>query len=373
MARIFLSYRRRDSAGHAGRLNDRLVAEFGADEVFFDVDQGRLGTRFDERVASALTACDALVAVIGPQWTTIEGDDGRRRLDDPDDLVRRELATALGRGVTVIPVLVHGAGVPAPRELPGELAALSLHESLELSDTRWEYDVGRLVQALRDALAAEALAPHCRTVARSLADDRLLVVLGSSGRTGFGVPSLLGFFGETRIHDVLAALPAILRRKGLDARFVLATSEPGSALEDAFGAAGERFGTPADSLTGWDPAEGYVPPPRTMIHRLAVPIEPLLLEPGLLMRPPFAGVPVELSIRMHASDVLFLGGGEEDRVVAPLVEQRRSLSSGAAWVAGVPPDIRGWWEEHGVEVVRADLAEYGLALRRQVEALPPAG
>src|SRR5262245_12828748 len=270
MARIFVSYRRRDSAGHAGRLYDRLAAEFGEAEVFRDVDKELLGRRFDELVASELAGCDAFVAVIGPQWVSIEDADGRRRLDDPDDLVRREIAGALERRVPVFPVLVDRAEMPDDDELPGALADLSRHQALELSESRWAYDVGRLIEAIREALAAEALAPHCREVAEALAQNRLVPVLGTTSALSSLLtlaPFSLALGEDEPIHDVLAAVPAILRRKGYEPRLLIATSERGEALEDAFREAGEeyRIAGAEQTVLEWDFTQVFAPTPTTIV------------------------------------------------------------------------------------------------------------
>ena len=112
MARIFISYRRDDSAAHAGRLCDRLEYHFGPGQVFMDVDAIKPGMNFIETVQQAIGECDGLVAVIGSDWLQVSDGTGARRLDDPTDLVRLEIVTALQRGIPVIPVLVQSAQMP---------------------------------------------------------------------------------------------------------------------------------------------------------------------------------------------------------------------------------------------------------------------
>ena len=99
MAKIFISYRRDDSAGHAGRLYDRLRDHFGPDQVFMDIDAIVAGRDFVDAVRRAVRGCDGLVAIIGREWLTISDASGSRRLDDPGDLVRQEIATALDLGI----------------------------------------------------------------------------------------------------------------------------------------------------------------------------------------------------------------------------------------------------------------------------------
>ena len=149
MPRIFISYRRGDSAGHAGRLYDRLVDHFDQQNVFMDVDTIQPGLDFVNVVQEAVGSCDSLIAVIGREWLGASDGSGRRRLENPEDLVRLEIATALARNIRVIPVLVQDAREPLATELPDELKPLSRRNSLELSDTRFRADVERLIEVLQ--------------------------------------------------------------------------------------------------------------------------------------------------------------------------------------------------------------------------------
>ncbi len=151
--KVFISYRREDSAAYAGRLYDAMVARFGEGNVFMDLDLAP-GVDFVERITEAVGACQVLIEVIGPNWATVKDAEGGVRIADPDDFVRLELEIALGRpDVTVIPVLVSGARMPGRRDLPPELGAITRRNALELSDQRWRYDVGRLGGALEQLLA----------------------------------------------------------------------------------------------------------------------------------------------------------------------------------------------------------------------------
>ena len=150
--RIFISYRRADSGGWAKSLHDSLEERLGTGRTFRDVSM-QSGVDFHEHVESLLDRCDVLLAVIGKRWASITDADGERRLDNPDDLVRGEIARALQRqDVQVIPVLVDGAQMPAERELPPDLKALSRRHAQELTDSRWEYDVDVLTRRLREVL-----------------------------------------------------------------------------------------------------------------------------------------------------------------------------------------------------------------------------
>jgi hypothetical protein len=151
MARIFISYRREGAAGFSGRLGEDLERRFGANEVFRDVVDIASGEDFVERLAYALRDCRVLLAVIDKMWLAA-GSGGRRRLDDPKDFVRTEIARALARGVRVIPVLVDGATMPAERDLPDDLKPFARRQAHELSDSRWDYDVEKLSGVVQAAL-----------------------------------------------------------------------------------------------------------------------------------------------------------------------------------------------------------------------------
>lgn len=149
--KIFIAYRRDDSAGHTGRLYDRLNSHFGPGRIFIDIDTIQPGEDFVSVLEKAVSSCAVLVAVIGRYWLS-SSDKGGRRIEKPDDFVRIELLTALSRDIPIIPVLVHGAGMPKPEDLPGELESLTRRQAVELSDTRWAYDVSKLVTTLESTL-----------------------------------------------------------------------------------------------------------------------------------------------------------------------------------------------------------------------------
>jgi len=161
---VFISYRREDSGGYAGRIYDRLSSQLGRENVFFDVDAIPPGLDFVDVLSQRLGKCDALMAVIGKQWTSIADSQNRRRLDDPSDFVRTEIEAALQRNVPVIPVLVDGAMMPRAGELPDSLKKLTRRQAVEISLTRFDSDAERLTDALsqleaelrqRDAAKAE--------------------------------------------------------------------------------------------------------------------------------------------------------------------------------------------------------------------------
>ena len=153
LGRIFISYRREETAYPAGWLYDRLADRYGGGQVFKDVDSIQLGDDFVEVVTRAVGSCDVLLALIGDQWLAITDEHGRRRLDDPDDFVRLEIEAALTRNVRVIPILVDGARMPHAEELPASLVKLVRRQALELSPARFEFDTSRLLDVLDWTLA----------------------------------------------------------------------------------------------------------------------------------------------------------------------------------------------------------------------------
>jgi hypothetical protein len=139
MPEIFISYRRDDSRGATGRLADKLVQQFGAEQVFRDLDAIEAGANFQRAIVDAVRAASVILVIIGRTWADVRTADGRRRLDDPDDYVRREIETALSANIQVVPVLVEGANMPKSDALPDSLHPLALRQAFELSDTRWGY------------------------------------------------------------------------------------------------------------------------------------------------------------------------------------------------------------------------------------------
>ena len=149
---IFVSYRRKESRHFAGRLSDSLAYRFGEGQVFIDVDAIEPGVDFAEEISRAVAVCKVLLAIIGPTWLTAADQQGRRRLDDPDDIVRLELEAALARDVRVIPILVEGAVMPTRQDLPESLVGLARRRALPIRYDSFRYDAERLVTAIERVL-----------------------------------------------------------------------------------------------------------------------------------------------------------------------------------------------------------------------------
>jgi len=152
---IFVSYRREDAEGQAGRLFDDLVAHFGKDSVFMDVVDIELGRDFRRVIDQQIASCGFLLVVIGKGWLNATDNEGRRRLDDSNDFVRLEIAAALKRNIRVIPVLVQGAKMPGGDSLPEDLKELAFRNAVELTHARWESDTQVLTKALDRCVQAE--------------------------------------------------------------------------------------------------------------------------------------------------------------------------------------------------------------------------
>lgn len=170
---VFISYRRSDSAPWAGRICDRLGAAFGADNIFMDVQDIAPGSDFAESIGKTVGSCDVLVAVIGPQWL-----ETLHQRSDANDFVEHEIAVALSRGITVVPVLVGGASMPTEGDLPPELAQLAWRQALSVRDAGFDQDVSELIRAIRRAVGGGHSAR--RLVWLVLAAGIVIALIGSA-------------------------------------------------------------------------------------------------------------------------------------------------------------------------------------------------
>ncbi|MCP5109682.1 MAG: toll/interleukin-1 receptor domain-containing protein [bacterium] len=135
---VFLSYRRKDTGGHAAMLHRALQDRFGDKRVFMDTSQIEAGKKWPDKIDEALEKCTVFLAVIGPDWST-------SRLENPEDWVRREIRRALERAINVTPVLLADAQLPTAESLPDELKSLVERQVFEVRDASREADIRRLV------------------------------------------------------------------------------------------------------------------------------------------------------------------------------------------------------------------------------------
>lgn len=149
--RLFINYRRSDTAPYAGRIFDRLRSALGDRNVFMDVATIRAGADFIQSLRDKVTVCDAFLCLIGPGWLEARNDTGHRRLDDPTDYVRQEIEWALTRGTQVIPILIGGAAMPAAEHLPDSLKPLTRKHAVSVRDDSFDRDMQHVLSELRIA------------------------------------------------------------------------------------------------------------------------------------------------------------------------------------------------------------------------------
>jgi hypothetical protein len=150
--RIFISYRRSDSAGYAGRLYDYLKSYFGDERIFFDVDTILPGANFEQKITAELDHSDAVLVMIGNQWLEARDPQGNRRLDEPHDYVRYEIETAIGKNIEIIPILVQATPMPSASMLPASISDLSVRNAVRLNDDHWSSDCRFLAGILKNTL-----------------------------------------------------------------------------------------------------------------------------------------------------------------------------------------------------------------------------
>jgi hypothetical protein len=150
MAGVFLSYRRNDSGGWAGRLRDHLVVRYGAERVWQDVEDLTAGSDYLPQILENIAEADAVLIIIGPHWLDERSPDGTVRLADPKDVLRTEIVHALQRRSGVIPTLVGGARMPDPKKLPRAVAPLVKRNGIALHDADWARSMQLLFQKLQD-------------------------------------------------------------------------------------------------------------------------------------------------------------------------------------------------------------------------------
>ena len=220
MPRIVISYRRADSAAIAGRIFDRLTQRYGGGAIFMDIDEIPFGIDFRDHIAEVLATCDAIVAVMGPRWLTGSGETSR--ILDETDPVRIEVQAALERGIPVIPVLVEGAGMPQPTDLPEPLVPLAYRNACEVASGRdFHVHVDRLIRAI-DRLfpqAEEAKSPEAAISPAAL--DGVVDVPAAASSAALAPPEPLGPL-RTAILVAALALPQAVQFTARTELFVVA-------------------------------------------------------------------------------------------------------------------------------------------------------
>jgi hypothetical protein len=202
--RIFISYRRSDASGHAGRLYDYLKNYFGGERIFFDVDTIQAGTNFEQKINSELDDSEVMLVLIGNQWLESKDQEGHRRLDQPLDYVRVEVESALKKNISVIPILLQGTHMPSPNALPDTLQDLSRRNAIRLNDDHWVSDCSLLAGILKNTL-------H---VSRSLKEKKIrryrLIVFALSAIVTLLIVSFYSFQFSELVFRVLGLVVGLM-------------------------------------------------------------------------------------------------------------------------------------------------------------------
>ncbi len=210
--KIFISYRRADSSQITGRIYDKLVGAFGSGNIFKDVDSIPLGSDFKQEIDKAIAQCDFLIAVIGTKWLSIADATGRRRLDDPSDLVRIEIERGLQQKMGVIPLFVDGAVMPGPKELPEPLKKLAFRNGAAIRpDPDFHRDMDRVIRAMKKAV--EGKEPAVKAKKERGIDEEIRKYCDSAKSLHKDLP-LIGFKTKLRtpilIKDIYVPLDAVI-------------------------------------------------------------------------------------------------------------------------------------------------------------------
>jgi hypothetical protein len=151
-ATIFINYRRQDSQWQTETLYNRLLGYFDKNSIFKDISTIEAGDNYNQAIGNALESCQILLVIIGEKWLIVQDINGQRRLEDPNDLVRMEIAHALKRGIKVIPVLFDGIKMPEPNQLPADLQALSGYQGIPIDNNYLEAGIGRLTEVIKKTI-----------------------------------------------------------------------------------------------------------------------------------------------------------------------------------------------------------------------------
>ena len=240
MSRIFISYRRQESSKDATALFERLARQFGPTAVFMDVEGMTLGLDFQEELNRQLDGCAVMLALMGPDWAELKDDDGERRLENPHDFVRIEIATALRRNIPLIPIFVDGARMPKAHRLPADLAKLPLRHGMPMDHLNWRAQTAQLVAALEKLMGGGAREPVVRQPGDIFRDGpegpEMVVIPAGSFLMGSPQDEKGRSEGEGPQHRVTIARPFALGRYAVTVgefgRFAAATGYQTEAERD---------------------------------------------------------------------------------------------------------------------------------------------
>jgi hypothetical protein len=152
---IFLCYRRKHTQGFAGRIYDNLASRYGREKVYRDVNSTPSGVEFASYIESRIAKCGVMIVLIGNAWLSVKDSSGKRCLGLPKDSVRQEIEAAMRQRIHIMPVCVQGAPMPSKNELPRSIAGLAGIQNEEVTDRRWEYDMGEVIKGIDRLMARE--------------------------------------------------------------------------------------------------------------------------------------------------------------------------------------------------------------------------
>ena len=175
MVDVFISYRRKDSKETCKKLYHHLAENLPGLEIFMDTEDIKAGNKWREVLETGVKKCDVLLAIIGPEWLSIENEEGVRRLTERTDYVRLEISKALRNHKGIIPVLIHGTGMPEKNELPNSIAALHSYEAFTLSDNL-EDDAKKLAIRIEEAIKEKKAADRSRIASRAVGNLGMILL-----------------------------------------------------------------------------------------------------------------------------------------------------------------------------------------------------
>ncbi|MFD2822654.1 toll/interleukin-1 receptor domain-containing protein [Lacinutrix iliipiscaria] len=189
--RIFISYRRSDTQGYAGRLSDSLGDYFGENRVFRDIEDIKGGSEYAKDIESQVSTADAVIVLIGPQWLTTADSDGNRRIDNPNDWVAQEIVMAMEHGIRIFPVLIEGTVLPRAEELPEKLAPILNYNAITISDSKWDADILALGKIISFDIPTtnERILFWVQALIYSLLSISLIISAATVAKSAINIPS----------------------------------------------------------------------------------------------------------------------------------------------------------------------------------------
>jgi hypothetical protein len=204
MPKLFINYRRADSQGFAGRIYDRLAKAFGHRNVFMDIETLQPGEKFVEAIEREGMARNVMLILIGPNWLNPIGDVNKTRLEDPEDYVRREIEMALHRDMHVIPLLLQGAKLPSPENLPPSLHRILSYNAFVIGPD-FHSDMGQLIRRVKQVADPN----RGKQILVGLFTVMLFLKIAISIRGPNGTPGTISFFDLFNIGTLAILFVAV--------------------------------------------------------------------------------------------------------------------------------------------------------------------